>query len=1091
MFRKSISRAGQDQKNLRGHPLENAPFDFPSAFIRARAYLPWIIVFCIGALLEAVTRVLSLVGWIPGINTPLLSLAASLLMVGGGLVVVRRMRLLTQLLIVAAMLFLFARSMDVTRNVVSLADIPLIGMHSSTGVGVQNLTFSISLMLIIVSFMISALDAQRRREELQQRHDALQQSERRYGSIIQSSMDGFWRLDKTGRILECNDVYCAMTGYSREELLGMHISGLEAKESPEETERHVHKLREAGYDRFETRHRAKDGRVLDIEVSAIALIGSGEPVFYCFLRDITEQKRAEAALRESEKRFRDVALISADWLWEVDLKGRYLYCSERIHEVLGYTAGELLGRTFFDLITAEEEARLRPILLDYIARPRPIHEMETRNLHKDGREVFLVTNAVPVFDASGRLCGYRGADKNITGHKRAQQLTQTRMRLLEYAATHALEEFLPKALDEIGALVESPIGFFHFVEPDQKTLSLQAWSTATTEKFCTALGAGTHYSVDEAGVWADCLRQRRPVTHNDYASLPHRKGMPEGHAAVIRELTVPIFRDGLVVAILGVGNKPRDYLDEDVEIVSYLADVTYEIFQRKRAEEERMRLATAIQQAAESVIITDREGLILYINPAMEKMGGYPSAEVIGKPLEAIHKGESFAAAMQAMHTAIARGETWQGRFENRRNGDESCEVEALISPVRNPSGKVVNYVILERDISKEAALERQLRQSQKLEAVGTLAGGIAHDFRNVLLLVTGHRERALRDLEAGHPAREKIDQVLSAGKRGADLVKQILTFSRKGQQERQAVDMAAAVRDALDLFKVSLPPHVDLRAQIPADCGAVYVDPVHIQQVVINLCKNAQEAMEENGGILEISLQRVRNTEFHAVDAGALQPGPYVLLSVRDTGCGMVEDTRARIFEPFYTTRKSEGTGLGLSTVHGIVLDCGGAITVRSAPRKGTAFDSHFPELQNVPIAPPRPEPTPPSQGTGHLLLLDDDADVVEMTAGLLQDMGYTVHPCTDSREAVVVLLNRRKHIDLIVSDYSMPQLTGMQLARILKDNGLKTPVILITGLSEEITEEGMKENGVVCCITKPFSSAQLVTAIQAILGPSPKETR
>lgn len=429
---------------------------------------------------------------------------------------------------------------------------------------------------------------------------------------------------------------------------------------------------------------------------------------------------------------------------------------------------------------------------------------------------------------------------------------------------------------------------------------------------------------------------------------------------IIRELTVPIIRDGLVVAVLGVGNKPRDYLEEDVEIVSHPADVAWEIFQRKRAEEERMRLATAIEQGAESVIITDHQGFILYINPAAERMSGYPSGEVIGQPFETIHH-KSCATAMQAMHAAIARGETWQGRFENRRNGDESCEVEAIISPVRNPLGKVVNYVILERDISKEAALERQLRQSQKLEAVGTLAGGIAHDFRNVLLLVNGNCERALHDLEAGHPAREKIEQVLSAGKRGADFVKQILTFSRKGRQERQAVDMAAAVRDALDLFRVSLPPHVDLRAQIPTDCGVVFADPVHIQQVVINLCKNAQEAMEENGGILEISLQRVPNTEFRAVDAGALQPGPYVLLSVRDTGCGMDEATRARIFGPFYTTRKSQGTGLGLSTVHGIVLDCGGAITVRSALRQGAVFDVYFPELQNVPIAPPRAEAAPP----------------------------------------------------------------------------------------------------------------------------------
>lgn len=1050
---------------------------------------PWqehrfpIVLFLTGALLELLAVLTTLnIGYLNCFDESV-SFVAAIIMVVAIYLAFRRIQFLTGLLAIAGGLFALGKFINLTRSIYALVNVPIIGNSSMFSRYIEASAYAVAAFLTIGGTLLITLNLYRRSRELMARHVALEESEQSYATIIRSAMDGFWRIDMEGNIIECNDVYCAISGYSSEELLRMRISDVEALESDEHTLGHIEKVCRAGHDRFETKHRTKDGRILDIEVSATTPINSKGNIMFAFLRDITEQKRAETALRESEQRFRDVALSSADWLWEVDLQGRYVYCSERVYDVLGYTAEELLTKSFFELMTLEEGLRVLNLVMDSVAEPRQILELENRHIHKDGREIVMLTNAVPVLDASGHLCGYRGSDKNITEHVRIQQRTQVRMRMLDYASRHSLEEFLPKALDEIGALVDSPIGFYHFVEKDQKTLTFQAWSTATTEKFCTALGTGAHYNMDTAGVWADSLRQRRPVIHNDYAALPRKKGMPEGHAQVVRELTVPIFRDGLVVAILGVGNKPRDYTEEDIDSVAYLADVTWEIFWHKRADEERLRLAAAIDQAAESVMITDRHGIINYVNPALEKMSGYNTQEVLGKPLSILHNPEHCGTVMETMRGAMERGDTWQGRFKNLHRSAEPYEVEAVISPVRNKAGKVVNYVVLERDISVEAALERQLRQSQKMEAVGTLAGGIAHDFRNILLLVLGHCELALRDLETGHPARQKIRQIANAGTRGTELVKHILAFSRKGEQERQAVNIAARVTEALELFRISLPPHMELRTQIDESCGAVYADPAYIQQVLLNLCNNARQAMLDTGGLLEVSLQRIFNQEMRTADAGALTPGPYVLLSVRDNGCGMDEEIRSRIFEPFFTTRKLEGTGLGLPTIHGIVMDCGGAIIVRSALGKGSVFEVYFPELGEAPpVAVPEADKALPVC-SGRLLVLDDDEDVAEMTAGLLQDSGFHVQTCIDSRAALSALLKHEIAVDIIISDYAMPHVTGLQFARILKDNGIPSPVILITGLSEDIGDKEKAESGIVCCLTKPFSTTQLITAIQHTL--------
>jgi PAS domain S-box-containing protein len=326
----------------------------------------------------------------------------------------------------------------------------------------------------------------------------------------------------------------------------------------------------------------------------------GEIIQFVYIyRDITEHKGAEEALRESERLLACSQEISHLGSWELDLVNKKLTWSDEVYRIFGLQPQEF-GATyeaFLEAIHPDDRAAVDTAYSGSLREGRDTYEIEHRIIRKSDGEIRIVHEKCEhIRDSSGQIIKSVGMVQDITERKRLQDVVKLRLDLMEYAGTHSLEELLQKTLDEIGALTNSPIGFYHFVEPDQKTLSLQAWSTRTVKEFCTAKGKGMHYGIDKAGVWVDCVRERRPVIHNDYLSLPYRKGLPEGHAAVIRELVVPIIHKDNIVAILGVGNKPIDYTDKDVELVSFIADVAWEITKRKQAEEEIQKLNKELKQ---------------------------------------------------------------------------------------------------------------------------------------------------------------------------------------------------------------------------------------------------------------------------------------------------------------------------------------------------------------------------------------------------------------------------------------------------------------------------------------------------------------
>ncbi len=344
-----------------------------------------------------------------------------------------------------------------------------------------------------------------------------------------------------------------------------------------------------------------------------------------------ERARAEAALRESEERFRALAEGSLDVIMRFDRSFRHLYANPIVENQTGIPAREFIGKTHRELGFPEELCTLLEEAIDTVFRTGQTHRVEFQLPNRIWIDWLLIPETRP----DGAVASVITAARDITERKRAEEITHVRLRLLEYALTHSLEEVLQKTLDEVGALVNSPVGFYHFVGEDEKTLTKKAWSTRTVHEFCQAEGKDMHYPVDDAGIWADCIRERRPVIHNDYATVPHRKGLPEGHAPVIRELVVPILRGDRIVAVLGVGNKPQPYSDDDVKVVHFLADVAWTIAERKRAEEalreSEERLARLVETVPSGIAIVNREGHITFANPSAEAILGLTPSEISGR----------------------------------------------------------------------------------------------------------------------------------------------------------------------------------------------------------------------------------------------------------------------------------------------------------------------------------------------------------------------------------------------------------------------------------------------------------------------------
>ncbi|UZP67875.1 transporter substrate-binding domain-containing protein [Desulfovibrio mangrovi] len=502
----------------------------------------------------------------------------------------------------------------------------------------------------------------------------------------------------------------------------------------------------------------------------------------------------------------------------------------------------------------------------------------------------------------------------------------------------------------------------------------------------------------------------------------------------------------------------------------------------KKELKDRMRMLAAMEQTEDGIFILDTQGYVEYTNPSFQAMTGYSEAELKGRHIAMVRSDRHDDSFYRSIWDNIGKGEVWRGQTTYKRKDGSLLEGDLSITPVLDDEGKVINIVEVVRDITEKLRMETRMRQSQKMEELGTLAGGIAHDFNNIIAAISGYAELALPSVSPDSRAASNLERIRKVAARAREMVNQILVFSRRREPERRRVELAPLIHEVLNLLRTSLPSTITIEADLQAE-GTLMADPSQIHQIIMNLGTNAAYAMRETGGVLRVSTRPRTLTERDITPTSQLVPGRYIQLEVSDSGSGIPADLLNRIFDPFFTTKpQGEGTGMGLAMVHGIIGSMGGEITARSKEGKGTAFTLLLP-LAGKADAEVAGEEEAAVHGQGRILLVDDEEDLVAINSQLLEDLGYKVTGLTDSRAALERVAATPDAFDLIVTDQTMPGLTGSKLAESVYAIRPDLPVILCTGYSEALRSIREGQHGIRKIMLKPFELAEFSRIVREVL--------
>ncbi len=881
--------------------------------------------------------------------------------------------------------------------------------------------------------------------ERQKADSLLKTSWAKYRHMFENIQDVYYEAHLDGTILEVSPSVERISGYRRDELIGNSLLNIHGSE--EQRSRVLQAIRKYGLiEDYEVVALDRDGTPIQCAITARLICdNAGKPLKTCgTLRDISDRKKMEADLIKSETRFRMIYEWAPVMMHSIDRNGVIRNVNNKWLEEIGYQKDEVIGRSIDMVLTDGSREHLHSVMPSFWRRGR-ISDVAYTYVRKNGTMMDVVLDSVVVADNEWGEVSL-SVIRDVTDQKRMEaELRESEQRyrtLFERAGDGII--VVDVEGDQAGKIVSA-----NHVAAEMHGYQIEEFLTLSMSDLDTP---------EEANRMTGLFRQ---IRQGQLIKTEHYHARKDGTVLHI-ELSA-----GLI----------------EIDGHKYSLSINRDITERKKAEAERLLLAKAIEQAAESVEIVDSDGRIVYVNPAFERTSGYSRTELVGQRPSVLAAGKNDEALYREMWATIKNGEIWTGNLINKRKDGKLFEEEVTISPVKDEFGRSVNYVAVKRDVTNEVLLQKQLLEAQKMEAVGTLAGGIAHDFNNLLQIISGFAEMALFDITENQTGYSELNEIRHAARSAAELTQGLLTFSRRVENKLRPVDLNQELERLTRMLNRTLPKMIKIEMNLAEPLCTVNADPAQLQQVVMNLAVNARDAMD-NGGTLLIETKNVYLDEEYCESHLGASPGNYVRLTISDSGIGMDEETRKHIFDPFFSTKEiGKGTGLGLSIAFGIVKGHGGDIICDTEPGAGTSFSIYLPALAAPHRETRKGHVSALAGGNETILLVEDEEPVQRLATQMLEKVGYSVLTATNGKEGVEVFFRHREQIDLVILDLIMPEMGGRDCLRRILKSAPDTKVIVASGYAADGEIDAAVKEGARASIRKPYLARQMLETIRTIL--------
>ena len=888
--------------------------------------------------------------------------------------------------------------------------------------------------------------------EVSERRRALRESEERFRLLVESVKDyGIFMLDPQGIVVSWNQGAERISGYTASEIVGRHFSIFYPTEDAERGRPDCELEAATAQGRFEEQgwRVRKDGTCYWSEVVITPLRGGcGELAgFAKVTRDLTERAQAEEAARRHSVVFATIG----DGVLVMDLEGRITDMNPGAEALFGYRKSDLLGRPVVTIHHPSLEGKREEAIQSALRRDgRWSGELPFRR--KDGSDGIADVVVVAQCDDSGTPNAWIGVNRDITARRRAEETLAESRALLADA----------EELAHVGSWA----------------LTVGSWSITWSDELSRIMGlAPQSEPITTESFLARIHADDRKLVHHAFVRLQAEGEAPPVECRIVRP-------DGTKRIIQARGRAQRDASGRITRLIGSAQDVTDRVETERELRRAHETVTALVTASPIAIVAIDRHERIAIWNPAAERLFGWSECEVLGQDMPFAYTQD--ASEYSRNREAVLAGHAVTG-FETQRQRKDGSVVDVFLScaPLSDGEGNICGAVALYLDLSEYRRLEEQLRQSQKMEAVGQLAGGVAHDFNNLLTVIKAYSGLVADQLDEASPARSDVVEIQRAAGRAASLTQQLLAFSRKQTLQPRVLDLNVVSRDLEPMLRRLINDDIRIVMHQASSLGSVTADPVQIEQVLINLVVNARDAMP-GGGTLTIETANVELDNAYHGRHSVVVPGPYVMIAVSDTGIGMDEATRSRIFEPFFTTKPAgKGTGLGLSTVYGIVKQSSGYIWVYSEPQVGTTFKMYLPRLEDDELRATAAEPpaTAPLSGSEIVLLVEDEPAVRALARRVLERNGYTVLEAHNGRDALRVADQYKQAIQLLVTDMIMPELSGCDVWTALNSRRPELRVLFMSGYTnDDMIRRGLLEQGA-AFLQKPFTAADLARAARAVL--------